>query len=396
MKPQRHYGRCLLIIRRCWKEHKQLHEALYRTADLHLYSGDIYHTNEQLLEDARDTQLSAELAEKLWRFGRYLFISGTAQGALPFPLYGIWPCGYEREFTHHVANENVQSIYWHAEVGGLAALTAPLINYYCDRMEAFRENARQLFGCRGIFVGTYTTPKNAAVAWYVPVILHFIGVAGWLSSRFYRYYQFTGDEKLFTEKILRFMVEAAMFYEDYYYLDTDGTLALYPAVSPENSPLEFHDKTKPHSMPFRCFGTMIDCSRNAVMNIASLKKWVDILAVRYSRKAYLDGDKAALTALLADYTEVEKRVDTFYEVYRVQWMRENKPHGFDVQDIRLGGLARRVCDCRERLSLYLNGEIEHIEELEEPVLHHSGNPAAQAGPTCFNGWGSNASANVVS
>lgn len=246
-----------------FEEHKQLHEALYRTADLHLYSGDTYHTNEQLLEDARDTQLSAELAEKLWRFGRYLFISGTAQDALPFPLYGVWPCGYEREFTHHVANENVQSIYWHTEVGGLAALTAPLINYYCDRMEAFRENARQLFGCRGFFVGTYTTPKNAAVAWYVPVILHFMGVAGWLSSHFYRYYQFTGDEKLFTEKILPFMVEAAAFYEDYYYLDTDGTLALYPAVSPENSPLEFHDKTKPHSMPV---------TKNPTVEIAILKE----------------------------------------------------------------------------------------------------------------------------
>ncbi len=62
----------------------------------------------------------------------------------------------------------------------------------------------------------------------------------------------------------------------------------------------------------------------------------------------------------------------------------------------LGGLARRVRDCRERLLQYLDGKLDRIEELEEPVLHHSGNPDTEPGPTCFNSWGSNASANVVS
>ena len=29
---------------------------------------------------------------------------------------------------------------------------------------------------------------------------------------------------------------------------------------------------------FRRFGTMLDCSRNAVMSVNSLKKWIDITA----------------------------------------------------------------------------------------------------------------------
>lgn len=133
----------------------------------------------------------------------------------------------------------------------------------------------------------------------------------------------------------------------------------------------------------------------------SMRALCEVLALKTdlglrTRAAYVAGDKAALTALIADYTEVEKRVDAFYEVYRAQWMRDNKPHGFDVQDIRLGGLSRRVRDCRERLSQYLDGKLDRIEELEEPVLHHSGNPNAEPGPTCFNSWGSNASANVGS
>lgn len=239
------------------------YKRLYNTAEIRICADKQSETNEKLLEDARYGKLSPQLAEKLWRFGRYLFISGTANNGLPFALYGIWPCGYARDFSHNVANENVQSIYWHADVGGLSELILPLINYYYDRMEGFRENARKLYGCKGIFVGTYTTPINCKIAWYVPVILHFCGVAGWLSSHFYRYYLYTGDEKTLTEKILPFMIETAEFYEEYHYLDENGKIVLYPAVSPENSPIEFYDKSVPHSMP---------TTKNPTVEIAILKE----------------------------------------------------------------------------------------------------------------------------
>ncbi len=239
-----------------------LYQPLYMSADMEFYDGE-FHTNEELIADTAENSMSPELAEKLWRFGRYLFISGTCEDGFPFPLYGVWPCGYEHPFTHNVANENVQCLYWHTEVGGLASLDVPLIHYYCDNLDSFRENARQLYGCRGIFVGTYTTPRNKAVAWYVPVILHFNGCAGWLSSHFYRYYKFSGDETLFREKILPFMVETAAFYEDFHTLDENGKLMLYPAVSPENSPVEFHNPSQPHPMPV---------TKNPTIEMAILKE----------------------------------------------------------------------------------------------------------------------------
>ena len=244
-----------------YEENLPYYQKYYNTADIKLYDGD-FHSNEAILLNSKKTQLTPELAEKLWRFGRYLFISGTGVDALPFPLYGLWCCGYQRPFTHHVANENVQSIYWHTDVGGLSELNIPLIDYYYKNLEKYRENARQLYGCRGIFVGTYTTPQNAAVAWWVPVILHFVGVAGWLSSHFYRYYKFSGNEELFEKKILPFMLESALFYEDYHYYD-DGVFTLYPAVSPENTPLEYYDNQKPHPMPV---------TKNPTIEIAILKE----------------------------------------------------------------------------------------------------------------------------
>lgn len=127
----------------------------------------------------------------------------------------------------------------------------------------------------------------------------------------------------------------------------------------------------------------------------------DVLAVKAdlgirTRKAYLGGDRAALTALVSVYEETEQRLERFYVAYRTQWMVENKPHGFDVQDIRLGGLIRRVAHCTTRIMQYLNGEIERIEELEEPVLHLRGKGEDTPPETvCHNRWGAIASANVV-
>ena len=47
---------------------------------------------------------------------------------------------------------------------------------------------------------------------------------------------------------------------------------------------------------------------------------------------------------------------------------DNKPHGFDIQDIRLGGAMQRVLSCKERLEDYINNCVDRIPELEEPVL----------------------------
>ena len=246
-----------------FKENLPEYQRLYNSSDISIYNGNEFHSNEELMASAREDKISPELTEKLWRFGRYLFISGTREEGMPFPLYGLWVGGYECQFTHNVANENVQSIYWHTGKGGLLEFDKILIDYYFAKMDKFRENARNLFGCRGIFIGTYTTPVNPTVAWYVPVILNFNGVAGWFSQHFYNYYLCTKDEKLFEEKILPFMIEAAEFYEDFYYQDDDGGFVIYPAVSPENSPMEYYDRTKAQSMPV---------TENPTIEIAILKE----------------------------------------------------------------------------------------------------------------------------
>ena len=87
-----------------------------------------------------------------------------------------------------------------------------------------------------------------------------------------------------------------------------------------------------------------------------------------TRAAYRSGDKAALELLIADYDEMLIRLDAFYNSYKNVWFSNNKPNGFDVQDLRMGGLERRLKSCRERLAEYMNGKIKNIPELEEDIL----------------------------
>jgi len=110
---------------------------------------------------------------------------------------------------------------------------------------------------------------------------------------------------------------------------------------------------------------------------------------RKTRAVYFSNDKEALEQLIKDYGKVIKKTEEFYYAFRLQWYIENKPHGFDVQDIRIGGLLRRMKSCLERLIDLRDGKIDRIEELhEEPNKEYS--------PEClYNDWLLNATANIL-
>ena len=86
-------------------------------------------------------------------------------------------------------------------------------------------------------------------------------------------------------------------------------------------------------------------------------------------KAYHDGDKETLREI-ANKTldKVITRYEKFYDEFRAQWYSESKPFGFDVMDIRIGGIIQRFKATKRTLLDYLNGSLEFISELEQPRL----------------------------
>lgn len=115
----------------------------------------------------------------------------------------------------------------------------------------------------------------------------------------------------------------------------------------------------------------------------------EVMEIKYdlgvrTRKAYREHNATALKALLSDYSELEKRLKKFCRLFAVQWEKERKSYGFEKQDIRMGGLSRRVAHCRSVLSEYLAGKRSKIEELEENILPVSGEESDK--PILFNQW----------
>ena len=86
------------------------------------------------------------------------------------------------------------------------------------------------------------------------------------------------------------------------------------------------------------------------------------------RAAYDACDLKELKKLAKELRRIAKLVRKFYLSFRRQWMIENKGHGFDVSDARIGGVMTRLESCADRLEDYVDGRIERIEELEEELL----------------------------
>lgn len=111
-----------------------------------------------------------------------------------------------------------------------------------------------------------------------------------------------------------------------------------------------------------------------------------------TRALYRKGNKNGLKVIAREYSAVAKRIEKFYNFFRTQWMLENKPHGFDVQDIRIGGLHRRTLSCRDRLLQYCDGKIDGIPELDEDILPFG--PKSPEDTLSYNLYANNASVNV--
>ncbi|WP_246188186.1 glycosyl hydrolase family 95 catalytic domain-containing protein [Paenibacillus tengchongensis] len=272
--------------------HARIHGRLFHSAELELGADGGGRANEELLLDAYDGEASTELVRKMWAFGRYLFISGTHAGGYPFGLYGLWSGDYELIWSHNMANENVQMMYWHAPAGGLTELMPALFHYYDGMMDDFRDNARKLYGCRGIYIPAGSTPGIGVPNQIVPVIMNWTGAAAWLARHYYEYYLYTGDKALLAEKVLPFMKEAALFYEDFVTPGEDGLYKFYPSVSPENTPENFmpaDGKPLAHPMPTTINATMdfalmkellshlVEGSREAGMYSGEIGKWEEML-----------------------------------------------------------------------------------------------------------------------
>ena len=86
------------------------------------------------------------------------------------------------------------------------------------------------------------------------------------------------------------------------------------------------------------------------------------------KAAYDASDREALAALATECGVIMEKIEALRLAHRASWMIYHKVEGFEVIDIRLGGLRARFDTVRERIAAYLAGDTDALSLLSEERL----------------------------
>ena len=98
----------------------------------------------------------------------------------------------------------------------------------------------------------------------------------------------------------------------------------------------------------------------------NINKWDLSLRI----KKYYDENNILMLKNIADneIPLIIKNIKKFYKTFRNNWEYENKANGFEIHDVRLGGLIQRLKHCKDILNLYAKNKINVIDELVQDKL----------------------------
>ncbi|CQR45847.1 Beta-hexosaminidase [Paraliobacillus sp. PM-2] len=90
------------------------------------------------------------------------------------------------------------------------------------------------------------------------------------------------------------------------------------------------------------------------------------------KEAYDKKDYEQVKSFLSKLDWIQTNVDILRRLHRDIWFEAYKPFGWEVIDIRYGGIITRIDSVKYRINHWLEGKIERLEELEEKRLPHDG------------------------
>lgn len=122
--------------------------------------------------------------------------------------------------------------------------------------------------------------------------------------------------------------------------------------------LELADRYEASGRQYPAYGAMFAFYRELARTVALKCRW-------HNRAAHAvrsnDRGEAAELCPLADCLIEQYR--QLAQVWQTLWFADNKPFGFEVLDIRVGGCIQRMVSARRRMQQFADGEIADIEEL---------------------------------
>ncbi|MFF3162504.1 glycosyl hydrolase family 95 catalytic domain-containing protein [Streptomyces sp. NPDC003273] len=177
----------------------------------------------------------AALLERLFAAGRYHLLSSS--GLCPPRLTGLWTGDWDTAWSGAFTNDanlNLQTAS--AAAAALPEVTEALAALVDRQLPDWRENARSLFGARGVVAPAHSDGESGYACHFsrdYPLHLWTAG-ADWLVKPLVDHDEVRGARDPRTAAVL---AEIAVFYEDFLTrTGPDGHLVVVPSYSPENRP----------------------------------------------------------------------------------------------------------------------------------------------------------------
>lgn len=251
------------------KEHKTIHRELFERVRVTLSEEDEEYTNEEIREMCKENKLAPEFLERMADFGRYLEIASF--GKLPPNLQGVWSGTANPPWSaDYTLDENVQMMMWQVLPGSLPELARVYFDWLESYTDDFKANAMAYYGAQGVFSACRASSDGFSRHFCTafPMVFWTAG-AGWLSSVYEDYYEYTGDKNVLLRGV-KYWKEVVKFYEDFLITDDKGKFVFAPSYSPENTPLG-------HDCPLAINSTMdVAVAKEVYKNLINACEILDI------------------------------------------------------------------------------------------------------------------------
>ena len=234
------------------KSHVAIHSKLYSSCNVILDKNRDANV-EDLLLAADSGTMPPLLAEKIYRFSRYLTVAGSTDDGNTLSPCGLWNGCYKPYRAFKCAGGELQMTYLHTLQGNLFFNLEKTFEHYWNNLGDYRNNAQRIFGCRGIAIPVVAAPNTGRLGSCDVFALHFSGCAAWLCNLYYKYALYTQNTKFLKNRLIPFMKEVALFYEDFFTYN-DGVLE----ISPSALPMRIADSYKISDRPVVAKNSMLD------------------------------------------------------------------------------------------------------------------------------------------
>ncbi|MEU0126921.1 glycoside hydrolase N-terminal domain-containing protein [Streptomyces sp. NPDC006289] len=214
--------------------HRPLHRTAYGRAAFTLR--DAARGREPAGSELLRSPGSPALLERLFAAGRYHLLSSS--GVLPPRLTGLWTGDWDTAWSGaFTTNANLNLQIASAPAAALPEVVEAHSALVHGQLEDWRDNARAVFGARGIVAPSHTDGESGHTRHFQRAYPLHMWTAGadWLLHPLLEHAEATTGAP--DEALTGALVEAALFYEDF--LDREdprGNLAIVPSYSPENRP----------------------------------------------------------------------------------------------------------------------------------------------------------------